>query len=66
MLKQRQKLSLNSFNDFKLISNRFPLNSLVNANSNFNITNLANTFDYYILYPKGRKGYLWFTYYKKR
>ena len=65
MLKQRQKISLNSFNDFKLISNRFPLNSLVNANSNFNITNLANTFDYYILYPKGRKGYLWFTYYKK-
>ena len=58
-------LKLSSFNDFKFISKRFPLNSLVNANSNFNITNLANNLDYYILYPKGRKGYLWFTYYKK-
>jgi hypothetical protein len=62
MLKHNQKLALNSFNDFKTISNRFPLN---NANSNFNITNLSNTLDYYILYPKGRRGYLWFTYYKK-
>ena len=61
----KQKHSLNSFNDFKLISNRFPLNNLNNANSNFNITSLANTLDYYILYPKGRRGYLWFTYYKK-
>jgi hypothetical protein len=62
MLKHNQKLALNSFNDFKTISNRFPVN---NANSNFNITNLSNTLDYYILYPKGRRGYLWFTYYKK-
>ena len=62
MLKHNQKLALNSFNDFKTISNRFPLN---NASSNFNITNLSNTLDYYILYPKGRRGYLWFTYYKK-
>ena len=62
MLKHNQKLALNSFNDFKTISNRFPIN---NANSNFNITNLSNTLDYYILYPKGRRGYLWFTYYKK-
>ena len=65
MLKQKQKQSLNSFNDFKYISNRFPLNNLMNVNSNFNITNLANDLDYYILYPKGRRGYLWFTYYKK-
>lgn len=62
MLKHNQKLALNSFNDFKTISNRFPIN---NTNSNFNITNLSNTLDYYILYPKGRRGYLWFTYYKK-
>ena len=65
MLKHNQKLALNSFNDFKTISNRFPLNNINNANSNFNITNLSNTLDYYILYPKGRRGYLWFTYYKK-
>jgi hypothetical protein len=62
MLKHNQKLALNSFNDFKTISYRFPVN---NTNSNFNITNLSNTLDYYILYPKGRRGYLWFTYYKK-
>jgi hypothetical protein len=62
MLKHNQKLALNSFNDFKTISNRFPI---ANTNSNFNITNLSNTLDYYILYPKGRRGYLWFTYYKK-
>lgn len=61
----KQKHTLNIFNDFKFISKRFPLNNLNNANSNFNITSLANTLDYYILYPKGRKGYLWFTYYKK-
>jgi len=65
MLKHNQKLALNGFNDFKTISNRFPLNNINNANSNFNITNLSNTLDYYILYPKGRRGYLWFTYYKK-
>jgi hypothetical protein len=65
MLKHNQKLALNSFNDFKTISNRFPLNNINNASSNFNITNLSNTLDYYILYPKGRRGYLWFTYYKK-
>ena len=65
MLKHKQKLALNSFDDFKFISNRFPLNNVNNTNSNFNITNLSNTLDYYILYPKGRKGYLWFTYYKK-
>jgi hypothetical protein len=65
MLKHNQKLALNSFNDVKTISNRFPLNNINNANSNFNITNLSNTLDYYILYPKGRRGYLWFTYYKK-
>ena len=65
MLKQKQKLALNSFDDFKFISNRFPLNNVNNTNSNFNITTLSNTLDYYILYPKGRKGYLWFTYYKK-
>jgi len=65
MLKHKQKLALNSFDDFKTISNRFPLNYVNNVNSNFNITNLSNTLDYYILYPKGRRGYLWFTYYKK-
>ena len=39
MLKHNQKLALNSFNDFKTISNRFTVN---NTNSNFNITNLSN------------------------
>jgi hypothetical protein len=65
MLKHKQKLALNSFDDFKTISNRFPLNYVNNVNSNFNITNLSNTLDSYILYPKGRRGSLWFTYYKK-
>ena len=68
MLKHsKQKHTLNIFNDFKYISNRFPLHNFtnINLNTNFNVTNLAIDLDYYILKPKGRRGYLWFTYYKK-
>jgi hypothetical protein len=61
----KQKHTLNSFNDFKFICNRFPLHKSMNNNSNFNINNLENNLDYYVLKPKGRRGYLWFTYYKK-
>ena len=61
----KRNISLNKFNDFKYIINRFPINNLMNINSNCNLTNLANDLDYYILKPKGRRGYLWFTYYKK-
>ena len=61
----KQKLTLNTFDDFKFISNRFPLHNLSKINSNTNITNLETNLDYYILKPKGRRGYLWFTYYKK-
>jgi hypothetical protein len=68
MLKHsKQKHTLNIFNDFKYISNRFPLHNFTNTNlnTNFNVTTLAIDLDYYMLKPKGRRGYLWFTYYKK-
>ena len=61
----KHKHSLHVFNDFKFISSRFPSNNSMSNNSNFNITNIATDLEYYILKPKGRRGYLWFTYYKK-
>ena len=57
-----QKHTLHVFNDFKFIKHRFPL---INSTQNFNITNVANDLDYYILKPKGKRAYLWFTYYNK-
>ena len=60
--------SLSKFNDFKFIANKFPTSNYINyinkANS-FNIVNLITNANYYILKPKGRVAYLWFTYYKK-
>lgn len=60
--------SLDKFNDFKFIANKFPIANYINNISNtkyFNVSNLPSNADYYILKPKGRKSYLWFTYYKK-
>jgi len=61
----KQKHTLHVFNDFNFISSRFPSHNLIANNSNFNITNIAPDLEYYVLKPKGRRGYLWFTYYKK-
>ena len=47
----------------KHILHRFPNFKLYN--NSFNIPNLIDNADYYVLKPKGRKSYLWFTYYKK-
>ena len=60
----KQKHTLNVFNDIKYIINRFPSNIIMN-NNNIIIANIATDSEYYILKPRGRKGYLWFTYYKK-
>ena len=60
--------SLIKFNDFKFIANKFPLANYINnltKNKHVNISNLVTNANYYILKPKGRKSYLWFTYYKK-
>ena len=35
------------------------------STNNFTITNLVTSANYYVLKPKGRIAYLWFTYYKK-
>jgi hypothetical protein len=61
----KQKHALHVFNDFNFISYRFPSHNLIANNSNFTITNIAPDLEYYVLKPKGRRGYLWFTYYKK-
>jgi hypothetical protein len=60
--------SLVRFNDFKFIANKFPITNYINninKSKYFNISNLPSNADYYILKPKGRISYLWFTYYKK-
>ena len=51
------------FNDSKNILHRFP-NAKLYSNC-FNIPNLIDNANYYVLKPKGKKSYLWFTYYKK-
>jgi hypothetical protein len=60
--------SLTIFNDFKFIANKFPISNYINNLNNtkhFNVANLVSNANYYVLKPKGRKSYLWFTYYKK-
>lgn len=60
--------SLVRFNDFKFIANKFPTTNYINSLSKskyYNISNLPTGANYYILKPKGRISYLWFTYYKK-
>ena len=60
--------SLSRFNDFKCIANKFPMTNFINninKANNFTITNLVTSANYYVLKPKGRIAYLWFTYYKK-
>jgi len=60
--------SLVKFNDFKFIANKFPIANYINNinnTKNFNVSNLPTNANYYILKPKGRKSYIWFTYYKK-
>ena len=66
--KTRETSSLIKFNDFKFIADKFPLTNYtnnLNKNRQFNISNLITNANYYILKPKGRIAYLWFTYYKK-
>ena len=61
----KQGSSLENYNDFKFIVEKFPINNLTDKTITFNIANLVNNAEYYVLKPKGRKAYLWFTYYKK-
>jgi|UniRef100_A0A6C0DYN0 hypothetical protein len=58
----KQKTGLVLFNNSKNIMHRFPNKLYSNS---FNIPNLIDNADYYVLKPKGIKSYLWFTYYKK-
>ena len=59
----KQKNGLLLFNAKKLILHRLPNYKLYN--NSFVIPNLIDNANYYVLKPKGRKAYLWFTYYKK-
>ena len=66
--KNTENSSLIKFNDFKFIANKFPMTSYINnlnKTNHTNIVNLVTTANYYILKPKGRVSYMWFTYYKK-
>ena len=62
-MENKLKNGLLVYNNSKHILHRFP-NFKLYSNS-FNIPNLIDNADYYVLKPKGRKAYLWFTYYKK-
>ena len=66
--KNTETSSLIKFNDFKFIANKFPIATYISnlaKTKHYNISNLITNANYYILKPKGRKAYLWFTYYKK-
>jgi hypothetical protein len=66
--KKTESSSLVRFNDFKFIAHKFPIANYINNINNtkyFNVSNLPSNANYYVLKPKGRKSYLWFTYYKK-
>ena len=66
--KKTESSALVKFNDFKSIAYKFPIANYKNNINNtkyFNVSNLPSNANYYILKPKGRKSYLWFTYYKK-
>jgi len=62
-VENKLKNGLLVYNNSKHILHRFPNFKLYS--NNFNIPNLIDNADYYVLKPKGRKAYLWFTYYKK-
>ena len=62
-MENKSKNGLLVYANSKHILHRFP-NFKLYSNS-FNIPNLIDNADYYVLKPKGRKCYLWFTYYKK-
>jgi hypothetical protein len=67
-IKPIENSSLIKFNDFRFIANKFPMTNYTNSLNkikHFNISNLPTSANYYILKPKGRISYLWFTYYKK-
>ena len=67
-VKNRENSSLVKFDDFKFIANKFPITNYINSiskNKQFTVSNLLSSANYYILKPKGRISYLWFTYYKK-
>jgi hypothetical protein len=66
--KNTENSSLTKFNDFKFIASKFPTTNYINSlnkTNHINISNLVTSANYYILKPKGRVSYLWFTYYKK-
>jgi hypothetical protein len=66
--KNTENSSLTKFNDFKFIVSKFPITNYINSlnkTNHINISNLVTSANYYILKPKGRVSYLWFTYYKK-
>ena len=66
--KNTEHSSLVRFHDFKFIANKFPITNYMNnlnKNNQFTVSNLQTSANYYILKPKGRVSYLWFTYYKK-
>jgi hypothetical protein len=66
--KNTENSSLTKFNDFKFIASKFPITNYINSlnkTNHINISNLVTSANYYILKPKGRVSYLWFTYYKK-
>jgi len=53
-------------NSIKILLNRFPKSNIKNlnifSNINKNLLNNNNNVSYYILKPKGKKSYIWFTY----
>ena len=57
--------NLEKFINFDKINERFPINNFNEKIGSFNIPNLIDNAEYYLIKPKGRKAYLWFTYYKK-
>ena len=57
--------NLEKFDNFDKINERFPINNFNEKTGSFNIPNLIDHAEYYLIKPKGRKAYLWFTYYKK-
>jgi hypothetical protein len=66
--KTRENSSLIKFNNIKFIADKFPLTNYTNSltkNRHFSMSNLITNANYYVLKPKGRIAYLWFTYYKK-
>ena len=55
-------------NILKILLNRFPFNNKKYYNNQTSDSNIlfTNNPKFYILKPKGKKSYLWFTYYEKK